>query len=729
MRFKIKLSICLVFISIVSFGQLSNGGFPLQVNTLKSAENTIVRMPKLQQSIIDGAIEANSIADDQLKPLKFAHAFEVNLNAGNSGQWYSTTAKYNVWKLTIQSSEAKSLNLIFDKLMLPKGARLFVYSEVKNQYLGAFTAQNNKMSGKFAVAPVAGDEITIQYEVPEKNGTPVDFEITRVNHDFIGILKFDRRPLNGKVAGDCNVDVNCEIGNPWTEVKNSVCRLIVDGTEICSGTLVNNTAEDQKPYVISASHCYDEWNFAETTVYTFNYESPYCAPLDGDPSHSLSGAVMKAHFDSLDFALVELDEIPPPDFRPYYAGWDITGNIPDSSVSIHHPVGDIKKIAFDYDRAEYATFTSSSIKNPKNGSFTILRWDEGVTEIGSSGGGLFNMQQNIIGTLSGGAAICGNPVNDYFARFDMQWDYRSDSTKQLKCWLDPMDSGVTFLNGKNFNTDEDYCNAFTNLDDTDEHGTITLKVSGESQGYWGGSNSAGITEIMERFYVPGNETLDGISFGVGKLVLNSGRTDSKITVKVYDGNYLPESRIYSKEVYINTFAEDAMNFIAFDELVEPADTFFVGFELSSIHSKDTFGIYQSLRETNNATNQFYFKQNGDWYNFQESNSSGYAMVNVMELIACNVSLITDTPNIPAPVNVWVYPNPTQSELNLESDKSIDTESVSVFNMIGQEMNVGILKEDRYRVRLNLSGNRPGIYFVRFKYNEKFVTRKISFVPK
>lgn len=732
MRINSYLFFCLLLISNLSFGQLSEGGFPLQVVILKSSEDKTEYMPELRQSIIDEAIDENYSNQYGLKSFTFAHTFEVNFNAANSGQWYSTNAKYNVWKLEIESADAKSLNLIFNRFHLREGARLFLYNEEQSHYLGAFTEQNNKVSGKFAVAPVAGQKITIQYEVPEDQGMPVDFDITRVSHDFIGIVKFTRRPCNNcgdPIAGECNIDVNCEIGDPWNEIKNSVCRLIVNGKEICSGTLVNNTAEDQTPYVLSASHCYDDWDFAETTVYTFNYESPYCAPLDGDPSRSLSGAIMKAHFDSLDFALVELDEIPPISYRPFFAGWDRTGNLPDSSVSIHHPKGDIKKIAFDFDKAKYATFSSPSIKNPKNGSFQILRWDKGVTEVGSSGGALFDKKQNLIGTLSGGAAVCGSEVNDFFGRFDMQWDYCSDSTKQLKCWLDPIHAHVGFLNGKNFNTNEAYCKAFTNLNDADDHANVVLTDSGGSQGYWGGTNSSGITEIVERFSIPGNENLDGVSLGVGKLVFNSGGSGNEITLKVYNGNTFPESMIYKQVVNIHGFAENAMNYIAFDELVEPADTFFVGFELSNINAQDTFSMYQSLRSKDDADNSFYFKQNSNWYNFQETNSSEYGMVNVMELVACNVRVITDTPIVELPVNVFVFPNPAQSEVTVESDNKILPESVSVFNMIGQQMNVRIFTLDPYRIVLNLSGNRPGVYFVRFNYQDTFITRKVSFVPR
>lgn len=707
--------------------QLSEGGFPLELVTLKGAEQNVVKMPALKKSFLNAARAENKTADNQLKAFTFAHAFEVDFSPANSGTWYTTEAGFNVWRITITSEDAYSLNLIFDDFELNRKGRLFLFSEESNHYLGAFTSLNNKVSRKFAVSPVAGDKITVQYEIPEGEGMPSDFRIVRVNHDFMGILKFERRPIDGKAAGSCNVDINCEIGNRWNQLKDAVCRLIVNGKEVCTGTLINNTAEDQKPYVLSASHCYDAWDLAETSVYTFNYESPYCAPLDGDPIHSLSGAVMKAQFDSLDFALVELDDVPPPDFRPYYAGWDRSPGLPDSSISIHHPLGDVKKIAIDYDAAEYTTFSSRTIKNPKDGSFNILKWDEGVTEVGSSGGALFNMDEQLIGTLSGGAARCGFPEDDYFSRFAMQWDYKSDSSQQLKCWLDPIQSGLMALNGRQFNANEDLCTAFTHLNDTDEHGISTIDISGEPEGYWGGTNDAGITEFVERFAISGNEILDGVSFGVGKLVTHNN--NSKITVKVYNGNAHPQDLIYTKEVSIDNWTEDAMNFVGFDAMVQPADTFFVGFELSDVNVADTFAIYQSLRVNSDAVNHLYVLQDGIWQNFLQLNSQNYAMVNVMELIACNYSVITDTPIVvEQPENVWLYPNPTARALTLESDMEIYPERIVVFNLLGQEMETSVEQTDVYRLKLNLLGKTPGVYFVRFPYGESFVTRKISFVP-
>jgi hypothetical protein len=55
-------------------------------------------------------------------------------------------------------------------------------------------------------------------------------------------------------------------------------------------------------------------------------------------------------------------------------GWNHSGNGPTSTVTIHHPEGDVQKISFD--------------NNPPTKSGTqwhIRTWDDGVTEPGSSG--------------------------------------------------------------------------------------------------------------------------------------------------------------------------------------------------------------------------------------------------------------------------------------------------------------------------------------------------------
>jgi lysyl endopeptidase len=358
MRFFLSILFVVFFLSKGAFAQLSQGGNPLETVALKSAKIPVIVLPKIDNNTLlkNSLTEINESL--QLKPFRFAEPVDVKLNTLNSGVWTTAEDGTQIWVIKIHSENAHSLNLIFDDFNLPEGNRLFLYNENKSSVLGAFTSFNNNLYNKFATLPVAGEEITVQYEIPRNAVKNRDFEIITVNHDFVDILKRnERRPFFPTIAGTCNVDINCGLGDKWSDIKDAVCRMFVNGRELCTGTLINNVEETQKPYVISAAHCYDSWTDPATTVYSFNYESPYCSPLDGDPSRAISGAVMKAQFDSLDFALVEMNLIPPPEYRPFYAGWDNTGILVDTSVTIHHPWGDIKKITIDNDKPVFDDFS------------------------------------------------------------------------------------------------------------------------------------------------------------------------------------------------------------------------------------------------------------------------------------------------------------------------------------------------------------------------------------
>jgi len=725
MRFLLLIIGCLLLFTVVTEGQVSQGGFPVEIPRLKSASDNVLEMPGISQVEINAIMARNREPENLLKPFRFAHTFPLTLSTQNSGNWFNAPNGTRIWRLKIRSKGAKSLNLIFNHFELPAGSRMFLFNEKENHYLGAFTSDNNKKSKKFAISPVAGDEIIVQYEVPPNVSSEESFEIGSINHDFIGILKYDdRRPL-GKIAGNCNIDINCEISKEWKDVKDAVCRFIVNGREICSGVLINNSAEDQKPYILSAAHCYDKPEYAETTVYTFNYESPYCAPIDGDPGNSVSGAFMKATFDSLDFALTELSLVPPPEYRPFFAGWNRSATIPDSSVSIHHPQGDVKKIAFDYHPPEITDFNSNYTENA---FFKILRWDEGVTEVGSSGGPLFNNNQEIIGTLTGGVASCINPVKDYFERFELSWDYKSDSAKQLKCWLDPIESGVLSIPGKRYYVNEDFCAAFNHLNDEDQHQVIPIYSLGKFSGYWGGTNSIDIDGLAERFTISGNEILHGVSMGVAKILDTNDEFDSEIDVNVYNGGRVPESLVYSKTIKISELEEDAMNFISFDELVETSDTFFVGFELNGMQPKDTFVVYQSLRDEIEGS-FYYFKRYDNWTNYRESYDKRNSLTSIFEVVACNVGdIVNDTPLINNPLEIIVYPNPTHERFTLEAGENIRPENISVYNLIGKEVGFELSSKQKRRIQIDLQGNIPGVYFVRYKHKSGFTSKKISYLP-
>jgi lysyl endopeptidase len=235
--------------------------------------------------------------------------------------------------------------------------------------------------------------------------------------------------------------------------------------------LVNNTSYDGTPYIITAEHCLNTQYYADRSVFLFNYESAECFGEDGPLNMSVSGADVITVGDSLDFSLVKLSLLPPVSYGVCYAGWDRSDFQNNSTATIHHPFGDVKKISFGYD-APFIPLQPGDV--PYNGLedyhyfsyWWIKRWDVGSTEGGSSGGPLFNLARKVIGTLSGGNATCGDSIgynaetgrviynpapnfDDYFTRFSMAWDYEEEKGNALKPWLDPINTGYQSIDGYN----------------------------------------------------------------------------------------------------------------------------------------------------------------------------------------------------------------------------------------------------------------------------------------
>lgn len=702
--------------------QLSQGGTPRVPLPLKSAVRPLLLMPEVSNE----RLQWQSLAEQEpheeqgiLKPLRFAHAFEVNYSPATHGLWMGSADGWKIWQLTIRSTGAYSLNLLFRDFRLPSRSRLFLYTPEQDQILGAYTSDNNPPDGIFALSPLPGDEITLQYECPPQETSTTPFVISAVNHDFLGILKYidERRPM-GVTAEACNLDIYCSGADRWREVQNSVCRIMIQGRDLCTGTLVNNTAGDHKPYILTANHCISTSQKAAGSLFLFNYESPYCGPLDGDVTHSLSGSTLRATLDSLDFTLVELTTPPPPAFRPYYAGWNREPRQTDTTASIHHPQGDIKKIALDHHSPMVSSFLSQF---SRNSFWKVLRWDVGTTEIGSSGGPLFNRHQQVTGTLSGGAASCSNPVNDYYVRFDLAWAARPDSSRQLKCWLDPAQTGTLSLQGRQFNEGDNLCQAFTPLKEGDTHELLLLRGNDNLPGgYWTGTNNAGITEVANRFSIPGKESIRDVSLGIGKLkALNQ---NSSVAVRFYNLYRNTVSPVGSEtRIPLKNLVSDAMNLVHLEQPIEPGDTFLVSLALEAIAAGDTLALYQSGRTS--GQNSLFLLKNGTWRAFPDLYPAGTPAAPAMEIIACNVGIQDSIPS-PQQDPVWVYPNPATSRIRVQTKEPLTPEMVSLFSVTGQQLPLRGINTAVNQVDLSLAGHSPGIYVVRVKTGTGFTRHKI-----
>jgi len=435
-----------LFSGLFSFAQISHGGTPVfkaRANQMKF-ETVLMPVEKLPVVKSERAFESKS----RLKHAKFAHEFIVDKTTDNSGTWTVLSNGQRVWNLALASPGAYSLSVVFEKFRLPKGGKLFVYNYTNDRILGAYTEENNKNSGRFAIEPLAGDDLIIEYIEPINPEFKADIELGKVYHDFKNIFRIlDAKSSQVKSSsGSCNVNINCDEGLNWQVEKRAVCHITYGGF-IASGTLINNSKKDGRPFILTAHHVIHEESLAQQAIFYFNYEAETCEGTTGSKSQSISGSSLKATTNHLDFSLLEMSSIPPSIYQPYYAGWDRSGSIPNQTVCIHHPSGDVKKISIDQNPTGTETYIDSDYSFDPNTHWHIANWEVGTTEGGSSGSPLFDEQHRIIGDLTGGDANCFNSVNDYFAKFSSSWDTYPAKENQLKYWLDPDNTGVMVLDG------------------------------------------------------------------------------------------------------------------------------------------------------------------------------------------------------------------------------------------------------------------------------------------
>ena len=493
--FTLKIVTGLLVFCLQANAQISTreepASFRKNVSDLRTSEKTQIILPsldieKIQQE--DKEDEENGI------PPRFGYIHDVSLNLDNSGEWTVLSDGSRIWRLALHCPDALSINLLYDKFWVPDDAKFFVYSNDRRHSIGAFTSLNNKGSRNdtqgFATGLVYSDQVTLEYYLPNNVKDVGIISISGIVHGYRYIMPeywYGNVPGNN-LSGNCQVNINCPEGNNWQNEKRAVALIIVNGTRMCTGSLVNNTNNDNSPYFLTADHClvneygskiYDAINNPNLNNWTFywNYELPPnpndCNYNTSTPStplvFSTSGAIVKANNPTSDFALIELSESPiyfvnhTPSYIPYFLGWDRTGNSGTGGVGIHHPCGDVKKIAthnitpptnsncmdFNYNGGYLA-----------NSNFWRINWmatpnGHSVTEGGSSGSPLLNNSGRVIGQLFGAGYCsnpnCSNPPADIgnYGKFSVSWtgNGATDNQRRLSSWLDPNNTNATTLNG------------------------------------------------------------------------------------------------------------------------------------------------------------------------------------------------------------------------------------------------------------------------------------------
>ncbi len=268
------------------------------------------------------------------------------------------------------------------------------------------------------------------------------------------------------LSGSCNLDVICTADDGWAivdgyrDIIQSVAVISTGGGTFCTGFLVNNVNNDCTPFFMTANHCGIGPNNAPSLVTYWNFENSVCrqpnspasgAAGDGQLNDFNTGAIFRCAYAPSDMTLVELDDPVSETANAFFAGWSAEYVMPqDTIIAIHHPSTDEKRISFEFEPSQPGNGLNDIVVDISNADHIIIPdWDIGTTEPGSSGSPLYNNQKQVVGQLHGGGAACGNNLYDSYGWFNTSWEGAGTPETALKFWLDPEDTGILNIPGKN----------------------------------------------------------------------------------------------------------------------------------------------------------------------------------------------------------------------------------------------------------------------------------------
>lgn len=380
------------------------------------------------------------------------------------GAWSAAADGTRVWRLTVQSEGAEGVRIHFTGFSIGKG-RVWVHGgDASTPAKPPFTGRGPWGDGDFWTHVVFSNTVHVEYEPAEgtDDGEEVPFEIREISHlwssaqepvsqglekrsasaeasplmldnlrGVLGIEKVESEPTAPQAAAACQLDVSCY--PDWSDTSRSVALIIFEsdgGTFSCSGTLLNTRNNSFTPYFLTAAHCVENATSARTVEAFWFYGTSSCngvAP-SRQQATSVLGARQARRFGDFndprgDFNLLVLEDVPD---GVVFAGWDPDPVAFGTRVAgIHHPEGDYKRISFGEAVPDTVYGVSSA--------YLIVREDDGRTESGSSGSGLFTAPNVLTGALSfgpslpRGTTVCDiNPSYVGYGRFSALYPEISD---------------------------------------------------------------------------------------------------------------------------------------------------------------------------------------------------------------------------------------------------------------------------------------------------------------
>ncbi|MDR2917734.1 MAG: protease, partial [Tannerella sp.] len=471
--FRRSLFTCLVgillFLSPHIFAQISEGGLPPSFSYQQMLRKATAETKVPIDFYIEDLRETDDWQARDGAPKPVARLIPVDYTMDNSGYRTTLPGGEKIWRLHLKADDAVAIMLYYNDFYIPEGGKLFIYSANKSQILGAYTHRTHPSGGLFATEFIGGDELILEYVESNTSKEKPRININEIGYGYNTAALRTFCGITTRASGSCMVNINCEEGIAWQNEKKSVCYTVqVVGNEnyICTASLMNNTAEDFKPLVLTALHCAynNRYNVSssdsdfEQWLFYFHREREDCSnsslPIIAKTMTGCKKLAQTGLDGGSDGLLLMLNDMIPEDYDVFYNGWDRRGVAALSGVCIHHPSGDYKKISTYNTPTTNYTFEVTQFTCDKNAHWNLIFAQTAngfsVTEEGSSGSPLYNENKLVIGTLTGGSSSCTIRRGfNIYGKMSYHWDkYKTDSSTRMDVWLDPLNLGVETLCGR-----------------------------------------------------------------------------------------------------------------------------------------------------------------------------------------------------------------------------------------------------------------------------------------
>jgi V8-like Glu-specific endopeptidase len=332
------------------------------------------------------------------------------------------------WTTTLKSDGAHALRVMFADMDLPDGAELYVYNQ-RGEAFGPYGGRGMDGTGELVSNTVTGDTVFVQLRA--KGIDPSDSDRLRFRIAELGHIgpKFElARRVNPDIASDkafCSYNVSCVINGECASglasiesVRDAVAHMLYrsgGSYYICTGGLINNTANDGRNLFLTANHCISSERSADSLETFFDFRATSCSDTGvcdltytqmRSQFPTTLGALLLAADSAGDYSLMELDQTP--GGTRHYLGYSTAVVANTNGVELYrisHPSGAPQ--AWSRQRVDAASFTCTTLPR---GRF-IYSQDTGVgaTEGGSSGSPVVNGSGQIVGQLYG---ACGSNLDD-----------------------------------------------------------------------------------------------------------------------------------------------------------------------------------------------------------------------------------------------------------------------------------------------------------------------------